>query len=345
MIVLGLFGSAIFSALLPLSVYCKPDFGKVMVVTSYALFGVAMMLIAVNGVPFLANSAPTAIRTHVFAAYGATAPAGQFLGSVVGGLTPNLLATTAGLSLDTPQPYGFSLWVVPIVMFVFGVVFLRTGHPDDTVAAKARSVPASARPGGGKAPWRLCLVFSASTVLRDAAPFAIGTFFSLYLDVTFMVRVTIIGIILALSRVIPAIAVTLAPALIRRLGSFRLIVFLSIAQAVAMLPAGLIAGVAAVTASLVVITSLNVILGAVFSSYSQEASPREWRPLTNGFVGAADAVAMIIAAYGGGLVVQSMGFRPLFLLVVALALLSAPVFWLPLRKMRTVPLEAAAVGS
>ena len=199
MVIGGLFGGALFSLVLPFSVYCPPEFGKVIVVASYGLFGVAGVLAMVNAVPFLANRTCPSTRTQVFAIYGSIAPIGQFAGSVAGGVAPGLLARVGGFSLERADPYGLSLWLAPVVMLIFAFLVLGTkGETDQTG-------PAHTRHATGRAPFALFFIFFISTGLRDAASFGIGVFFNLYLDVAFGVAVAIIGMVLALSKVIPGV--------------------------------------------------------------------------------------------------------------------------------------------
>jgi len=321
----GLLAAAVFASLVPLAAYCPPALGTVVVIVAYGLFGAMGMAVGVNVVPFLANGATPATRSSVFTVYGAVTPAGQFLGSAAGGVAPGLAAGILGVSLDRPDPYAWALWTVPVVMLVCGIWFLR-------LSGTGGEGTATSGPTKGRPPFALFLAFAASNGLRDAAGFATGIFFSLYLDVTFAVRVAVIGTLFAFSRVLPVAATALIPVLTRRFDRLVLIVVLSAGCAVLTLPAGLVASVAAATVSLVGITTLNVMAIPIFASYSQDVSPREWRPLMNGFCGAVDAVSLVAMSFGGGFVVQAIGYRPLFLLSACLTLLSAPVLWIPLRR-------------
>ena len=131
----------------------------------------------------------------------------------------------------------------------------------------------------------------------------------------------------------------------RRLGSLRLLNLLSVAIAVAMLPTGLLSNAVAATSSLVLVTAMNVIVTAVWASFSQEMSPPAWRPLMNGFITAADALIMLTAAYAGGFVIQALGYRALFLFAAGLTLLSAPYSWIMLRGRRGPTAEEAAAST
>lgn len=256
---------------------------------------------------------------------------------MLGGLAPDLLAKAGGFSLERAVPYGLSLWLAPVVTLVFAFLLLRTEGEAD------QNGPANMRQATGRPPLGLFLVFLVSTGLRDAAGFGIGVFFNLYLDVAFGVSVAMIGMVLTLSKVIPALAAGLVPFLTRRLGRLRLLNVLSIAAAISMLPSGLLSNAVVATASLVLVTALNVIIIAVWAGFSQEVSPPAWRPLMNGFITAADALILLAVAYAGGIVIQVLGYRALFLMTAGLTLLSAPYSWIMLRGKRAQSAAAPVV--
>lgn len=327
MILLGLIGGTIFTFLLPFAPYFGLELGKIIIVGSYGLFAVSMTLIAVNGIPFLANSATDQSRVHVFSAYAAIAPLAGFFGSIVAGFLPKVVSDVTRTSLEKADPYAFSMWIVPLFLLAFTflfLVFIKEKHGGENAAATESS--------SEKAPVYLFMVFFIFTVFRIATFWAIFAFFSIYLDSTFKVPVAIIGILTAVGRIIPAFAALLTPTFAKMTGKFNLIVLVSIASTITALPMGFIPSVTAAAISLILISGLNAIDASVFSTFQQEATPEKWRPLMAGYCFAAEAVSFTVVAYAGGFIIKSLGYQPFFLMTAAATFTSAFIFWIFLRK-------------
>lgn len=328
MILFGLIGGTIFTFLLPFSPYFGFELGKIVIIGSYGLFAVSMTLIAVNGIPFLANSATDESRVHVFSAYAAIAPLAGFVGSIVGGFLPNIISNITKSSLDKADPYAFSMWIVPLFLVAFTflfLVFIKEKHGAEQASSSEES-------GKEKAPVYLFIIFFIFTVFRIATFWAIFAFFSIYLDTAFKVPVAIIGILTAIGRIIPAGAALLTPAFAKRTGKFNLIILVSITSTIMALPMGLIPSVTAAAISLIMISGLNAIDASIFSTFQQEVTPEKWRPLMAGYCFAAEAVSFTVVAYAGGYIIKSLGYQPFFLMTAAATFTSAFIFWIFLRK-------------
>jgi MFS family permease len=327
MIMTGMISGTICTFLLPFAQYMNPDISKIIIVGSYGLFAVSMTLIAVNGIPFLASSASDESRVHVFSAYGAMAPLAGFFGSIVGGFLPKAISDITSISLEKPEPYAFSMWIVPVFLLAFTCLFLffiKEKHGPEN-AGTPDSQPE-------KAPIYLFITFFIFTVFRIATFWSIFAFFSIYLDSSFKIPVAVIGILTAIGRIIPAFTALFTPALAKRIGKFNLIVMVSVVSTIMALPMGLIPSVVAAAISLIAISGLNAIDASIFSTFQQEVTPEKWRSLMSGFCFAAEAVSYTLVAYAGGFMIQSLGYQPFFLSTTAATFISAFIFWFAFRK-------------
>ncbi len=331
MIMIGMIAGTIFTFILPFSQFLSGDLAKVTIAVSYGAYAVAMTLISVNGIPFLANSASDESRVHVFSAYAAMAPLAGFFGSIVAGFLPKIISDITSISLDKADPYAFSMWVVPLFLLAFTCLFpffIKEKHGAENTTENAAAADAKTE----KAPVYLFITFFVFTVFRIATFWAIFAFFSIYLDSSFKVPVAIIGVLTAIGRIIPAFAALFTPYFAKRAGKFNLIILVSVVSTIFALPMGLIPSVTAAAISLIVISGLNAIDASIFSTFQQEVTPEKWRPLMSGYCFAAEAVSFTLVAYSGGYIIKSLGYQPFFLMTAAATFTSAFIFWFALRK-------------
>jgi MFS family permease len=325
MIILGLIGGAVFPALLLISQFFNQDIRGYSIIASYGLYALSMTLIAVNGVTFLANSATDASRVHVFSVYGAIAPLAGFFGSIIGGFMPKAVAGLTGASLEQAVPYSLSLWIVPILFFVFLGLFVFLTKQGQNMASQQQT-------GAGtdktkvKAPVTLFMIMFLVTMLRVSSFYAIFVFFSVYLD-SLKTPTTTIGMITAIGRLIPVLAALLTPLFVSRTGKFKLVILVSICSAIFVLPIGLFPDLMAAAISLIVISIANAIAAVAFTPLHQEATPVKWRSLMAGSVFCAEAVSFALMAFLGGFMIKSLGYQLFFLVSAGTTFLSAFFFW------------------
>jgi MFS family permease len=324
MVILGLTGGVVFSALLILAQSFSPDIQRLSLIISYGFYSLSMTLVAVNGIPFLANAATDDSRVHVFSVYGAIAPLGGFFGSIIAGFMPKAVAGLTGASLEQALPYSLSLWIVPVLFFVFLGLFIFLTRSSQNMTGQ-RSIGTGTK-ATEKAPVTLFMIMFLVTVLRISSFYAIFVFFSVYLD-SLKTPTTTIGMITAIGRLIPVLAALLTPLFVSRTGKFKLVILVSICSAIFVLPIGLFPDLTAAAISLVVISIANAIAAAAFTPLHQEATPEKWRSLMAGSVFCAEAVSFALMAFLGGFMIKSLGYQPFFLVSAGTTFLSAFFFW------------------
>jgi hypothetical protein len=326
MILIGLIAGTFFTALIPFTIFLPMELSKFIIVPAYGLFAVAMTLIAVNGIPFLAANSTDKSRVAVFSAYASVAPLAGFAGSLLGGFLPSIISGITRISSEKPDTYAFSLWIVPLLLIVFVFLFLffiKESHSQEAAADKTIHE---------KAPVYLFIIFFIFTLFRIATFWSIFAFFSIYLDSIFHIPTEAIGIITAIGRLIPAVIALLTPMIAKKLGKFKLVILVSIASTLMALPMGLIASVFTAAFSLIMVSALNAIDASIFATFQQEATPVRWRPLMSGSCFAAEAASFSLVAVFGGLIIKGLGYQPFFLITTAMTFTSTFIFWFFLRK-------------
>jgi MFS family permease len=129
----------------------------------------------VSGIPFLMAAAGPEARDHAFAAYAAVGPLSAFLGSLLGGTLPGVLAPLLGTTLDAPAAYRYALWI-PVVVGIAAVLLLRAMREVGTGRATARAADSHG------APYGLIAMIAMIVIFRYAGNGAVTTFYNVYLD-------------------------------------------------------------------------------------------------------------------------------------------------------------------
>ena len=95
---------------------------------------------------------------------------------------------------------------------------------------------------------------------------------------------------------------------------------------IASLPICLIARISAIAVSLVAIAATSSALDAVFGVYSQKIITPEHRGTMSGAVALGAGGGYAFTMYGGGHMIDKLGFQPLYLLCCAMVIVAALVF-------------------
>ena len=335
MVILGLVGGVVFPSLLALSQFIGAPLQSAVIMGSYGLYSISMTLIAVNGITFLASASTDENRVHVFSVYATVAPLAGFFGSLVAGFLPGWIAgMTNTLVQQAALPYSIPLWVVPLLFAIFLSLFIfqtKAGNPQ-APAANGPDQAAAGPVAKEKAPVSLFASMFILTILRISSFYALFVFFNSYLDSALKISTQWIGIITAISRLLPVPIALLTPLLVGRLGKFNLMIWISLVSAIVILPIGLSTDVILAALSFILVSGANAMASAAFSPLHQEATPEKWRSLMAGSVFSAEAVSFGIVAFAGGYIINSLGFQSFFMVFAGVTLLSPFLFWLLLKN-------------
>jgi MFS family permease len=282
-------------------------------------------LLQVNAAPYVMKMAKPAERPHIFTLQQALLALLAFLGALVAGILPGILANRMGISLDAPAAYRYALWLTPL-FYLLAVVLILQAQPDTPVRRQSKT------DGQAAAPLLLIVFIALIIFLQTLGEGMVRTFFNVYLDTDLQVPTAQIGLIMGVSQLLPVLAALSAPLLMTRWGVGRTLALVGglIASAflllLAFIPNWLVAGLAYMG-----IMSTTAIAGVGRNLYSQEAVVPRWRTAMSSAVTIGMALGWALAAALGGTIVAGWGFTALFLTGAIMAALSGVILLAYLR--------------
>lgn len=307
--------------LLPLGEFVPAGLRPAWLVVMYSVVQFGMTLHVVNSQPFLMDVTTPLERDHVFSVQVALWPLAGFLGSLVGGLLPGFLAPWLGVTLDDPAPYRYTL-LLAAALVLPGILALLAIRDDASPRLPRRATAAS-----GAAPLALIVLLALISFLRSGGEGIGRTFFNVYLDDGLGVATAQIGSLFAFTQLLAVPAALVAPALSRRWGRERLMIWGTIGLAASLLPLALLPDWRAAGVGLLGILLLTSISRGPFMIYIQEAVAPVWRPLISGATTMTFGISWFSTAFSGGYIIAHYGYRSLFLLGMILSLAGGLLVW------------------
>ena len=327
----GLWFALIGACLLPFA-GSVPVVQRVAWLTLCALTGyTGLSLYFVNALPFLMQVTSLQNRANVFAAAAAVSTTAMVGGGLAGGVLPGLFASALGVTMASPEPYRWTLAVVPLFVVAALLVFMQTqepaGHSEpDAVAVEAQS-------GGAlQGAYGLILMLGLVRFLQVAALGGGLTFFNVYMDTALAVPTFWVGVALAGARLAAVPTALLGPAISRRLGLGNTVVFSSVLVAICVLPLALVPTPVAATLGMVGLLLFSNIRYPAFNIYMLDAVPVRMRPMMSGVNEMAAGASFALIALVGGLIIVRHGYSAAFLAGGAITLLGSFVFAVMLRR-------------
>ncbi len=302
----------------------------------YSLQMVGLAFFFVNGPPYLTAIAPPSLRERAFSYQVALWSFAAFLGSLLGGFLPALLAARLGVTLAEPLPYAYPLGVAAVGLAVAFAALLAA----DDAAAQGNGLK------GGAAVAFPLMVIVVLGVVRFLQAGAVGTtipFFNVYMDSALHTPTALIGVVTALGRLLAVPTALLAPMLARRWGNANTVTWGSLALSLAALPMIFIPDWIAASLGFVGITSLSSVRYAAFLVYAMDIVPPERRGLLSGVSETSAGVSFAFTAYLGGQMITRLGYPPLFAFGAIMGVLGTGLFWLYF-QVRRQPRPAVEVG-
>ena len=296
-----------------------------------ALVGyIGLSLYFVNALPYLLQVADVKNRANIFAAAAAVSTTAMVGGGLAGGVLPGWFASALGVTMDSAEPYGWTLALVPLFVLVAVLVFMQTrdpvGHGEQDAAV------AQAETGGGLAAMYGVIALLGFVRLLQVAALGGGlTFFNVYLDTELAVPTFWVGVALAGARLAGVPAALLGPAISQRLGLGKTVVVASVLAALAVLPLALVRTPLAASAGLSGLIVFSNIRYPAFNIYMLEVVPAKLRPMMSGVNEMAAGLSFAVVALLGGIVIVRHGYPVMFLAGGAATLLSAFAFAVFLR--------------
>ena len=300
--------------------------GWLLVTNSLAYLGGALW--AVNGIPFLVGATSDEERDLVFSTQAALIPLATFVGNLVGGFLPGLLAPALRVSLDASAPYRYPMLIAALG---YGVVALPA-----VVATRDVSTPQTraTRTEAGRAPHGLIAIMALTRMLWASGGWAVGVFFNVYMDASLHAPISLIGTIAAVGGLVAVPAALSTPMLMNHLGKDRTIVWASLGVALSLLPLAILPHWVPAGLGLAAASAAGSIATTAFNIYSQEIVPSGWRAVMSGAGLLAWGLSSSVVSFTGGRIIAARGYASLFLIGSGVTALGALLFWTYFRRAR-----------
>ena len=293
---------------------------------------IGLALYFVNALPYLFQVTNLVNRGRIVAMALAISTTAMVGGGLTGGVLPGLFALALGLTMDSAEPYRWTLALVPLFVLVAVLVFMQTrdlaGHAEQH-AAVADAESASAL----SAMYGLIGMLGFVRFLQVASLGGGLIFFNVYLDTELVVPTFWVGVALAGGRLAAVPAALLGPEISRRLGRGNTVVVASVLTAVFVMPLALVRTPLAASAGLIGMLVFSNIRYPLFNVYVLEVVPAKLRPMMSGVNEMAAGLSFALVALVGGVVIVRYGYSALFLACGAITLLSAFALAVFLRKL------------
>jgi MFS family permease len=293
----------------------------------------------VNMVPYMVAFTNDHSRTSAFAVQSAIGGSFAFVGSLIGGNLPSLVATLSGSSLQTALPYRFTLLLVPLLLLIslrLGFIMRDPPPAHNEAAPENPSSPTRASNPlantTAKAVFWLIAFFAFMRFLQVAFIGGASTFFNVYLDRELAASTANIGLIQAATRLLGIPISLIMPALSKKFGDVGVCIGASLLAAGCVLPMAFaptwwVAGIGYI--GLGIFTTLRY---STFMVFSMARTPAHLRGSCNGAQEMLAGLSFALVAQIGGALIAPLGYRFVFLSTAAVTALGTFILWVYVRR-------------
>ena len=303
----------------------------------------------VNMVPYMIAFTNDQSRTSAFAVQSAIGGLFAFVGSLIGGNLPSLVATISGSSLQTPLPYRYTLLLVPLLL----LISLRLGllMRDPSTAQGEAAPETSSRtpnpPASGtiaKSVFWLIGFFAFIRFLQVAFIGSTATFFNVYLDRELAASTANIGLVQAATRLLGIPISLMMPALSKKFGDVGVCIGASFLTACCVLPVVFapvwwVAGLGYIGVG--IFTTLRY---STFMVFSMARTPAHLSGSCNGAQEMLAGLSFALVAQIGGAWIAPLGYKFVFICTAAITVLGTFILWVYVRR-TTLPVKKLNLGS
>ena len=291
-----------------------------------SILAVSRVISAVGAAVFIVNSNPALMgavepkaSTYAFAFNGTMISLTTFVGSLCGGLLPNLFAAVTRVRLSSPMPYGLALWAAVVILspgMILLWFFRETGKGEQKADPRAIS----------RIPLGLIAVIVIVRFLRECGYGGVITFFNVYLDTALHLPTTSIGLLVSISAIASIICTPLMPIIARKWGAGRTSLAGLVAMGLAVLPLAIVRNWQPAAIGWAGMTAANSLNESAMQVFILDSVATRYRALMSGAANTASTLGLAASALWGGYLIRAAGFRAVFLLSAGLLLLSAGSF-------------------
>jgi predicted MFS family arabinose efflux permease len=294
------------------------------ITTWWMVFALANSLTNINGAPWIMAVAAPEERASAFTAQMVLLSLGGFVGSLVAGILPGIIAKFIGMDSDSATAYWITLWLTPIT-FTSGYYLLHITKPMPPVKMPVATHHAAEIP-------YLTLIFVGILIfLQVSGESLVRPFYNLYLDSNVGIPLARIGVVFGIAQMLPIVLSLLTPSILTRWGATRAMIAMSFANALCFLAMAFILAWLAASASYIVFMSIAPIANVVRTVFSQESVDARWRTAVSTATNIGIVFSQALFTALGGFLIAGYGYRSLFLSGAMMALISALITWIYLR--------------
>lgn len=290
-------------------------------------------VVMVNHVSALMALTTPENRRQAYALREAMSGLGMLLGALVGGLLPGAFAGLLGTTTDQPTPYRYALLVAVVIGLTALLPLRRIPRLPGVMPSRAQR--------GGSLPLAPLAVLVVCAFLNQGAVASCKAFASAYMDVAFDMPTSLIGTISSVGMFLAAVAALSTSRLSQNRGGSFVMMVASLALGLSQLQMGLWPHPAAAGLGLVGMFALAAMWVPAYQVLQMEMVGPEWRSLVAGAGSMAMSLGFGMVSFGGGYVIAALGYRQVFLIGAAMALLSGVLLWISRLSVRGARQEQA----
>ena len=291
---------------------------------TYLFSDLAIALYDVNSGPFLMDATTEEERDHVFAVQAALWPVAGFLGSLCGGLLPDLFANLLSTTTQDPAVFRYPLLLAGASLGI-GVWALAVARNPQESATQTTESTAAAQLAVA-APYRMMVALGVVILLTGMGEGAARTFFNVYLDAGLHTPTASIGVLAAVGQLLAAPAALAMPLAAARWGHRRVFHWGAIGMALSLLPLAWVPHWGAAGVGYMAMIALVSLTRPAMGIYMMAITPMAWRTTISGVYTMAIGLSWSIIALGGGYLIAWVGYQPFFLISALLTGLGALLF-------------------
>jgi MFS family permease len=321
----GGIGCTVGMAMLPLSEFVPGTLQDAWPFVSQVVLTASWSMLNVNMVPAVMAVAGPDVRHSAYALTTAVQSLGMFLGTLCGGLLPDLFARLLGDSLSLPAPYRYALFV-GAAMSLLSLAPLGMIHPP-----RARAVAEVGTPRGAF-PLVPVALMVGYVYVRHAGWATCQAFWNAYMDAGLRLSTSSIGLITGAGQLLAMVASLMTPRLAARRGNGWTLVATTLGIALFLLPMGLVPHWSAAGLGRLGILALSAAWMPALQVFQMELVEDEWRSLAYGAISMAMGLGFASTSIAGGYIIVAAGYRPLFLFGATLCAVASVVMWAIARR-------------
>ena len=280
----------------------------------------------VASAPYLAVLSTHQQRTSVFSMQSATFAVFGFVGSLIGGVLPPMLAARGLGTLDQPGPYQWTLWLIPVILLlpIYIVWQMRNANVADaesTLPATTGASTASRNPT--QSVFLLMGLFGLIRFLQVGGVASMQTFFNVYMDRELHVSTATIGTIQAIAKLLGVPAALSIPWLTRKIGSVGAVIAALLIAALGILPLAWVPVWWVAAGGYILVWLSTPVRYAAYMVYIMSHTPNRLHGTLNGTQEGLAGLSFALIAFIGGYMIQSLGYSLLFTLSAGVMLAGA----------------------